>query len=471
MYALAQTEAPQAREILVHRYRKPREPADHERYLLSALFGEFFNGPDDVPALEALLARHPKDADAWLAANVFLTAHQAGQVEKAHAASLDRTRSALQRAAALEVLAHQADPAGLRLIDQVLAGLDRTKGHDLALLLESAGAVLYALRKDAASDAYQATAERMLQRLTAKDVADRTRLVVARRLARAFGVKRLTLDPTYWQRVVRVQKEIAEDAHTVARPRFAGIEASGKRVAYLIDMSDSMTETLRPGAMKGLEPGVDIPKKLDRSKIRNRFHLARELLRASLAGLDRDVEFIVIPFGTEARYLDATPRLMRATSGNVKKAMRELDKIEGAARLWDATNLHGALRKAFLATGRRPLKGGAHVHPKGFEDGVDTIFILSDGEPSWGDFGAWDLADVGTLKGDAEQDNAKPIAKRERINFWCPYRWGANLVRDLRRLNLFRKVEIHCLGTGEADEKLLAEIAEIGLGSVRILGK
>ena len=91
-------------------------------------------------------------------------------------------------------------------------------------------------------------------------------------------------------------------------------------------------------------------------------------------------------------------------------------------------------------------------------------------EPTYGDFTAWDVADVGTMKGNAEANDAKASRKRESLEFWCPYRWGVNLLRDLRRLNLFRKVEIHCLGTGEADRALLDSIAEVGLGRVRVVG-
>ena len=40
-----------------------------------------------------------------------------------------------------------------------------------------------------------------------------------------------------------------------------------------------------------------------------------------------------------------------------------------------------------------------------------------------------------------------------------------NLVEDVKRLNLFREVEIHCIGIGEANMGLLNQISRIGLGT------
>lgn len=62
-------------------------------------------------------------------------------------------------------------------------------------------------------------------------------------------------------------------------------------------------------------------------------------------------------------------------------------------------------------------------------------------------------------------------APSDTVEYCGPYWQPRHLVRDLRRLNLFRHAEIHCIGLGEASESLLREIASVGLGKVRILGK
>ena len=45
------------------------------------------------------------------------------------------------------------------------------------------------------------------------------------------------------------------------------------------------------------------------------------------------------------------------------------------------------------------------------------------------------------------------------------------LIRDIRRMNAFRRVRLHCVGLGEANETLLESLAAIGNGQVFIVGK
>lgn len=471
MYDLAWTQEPAAFELLARRYGRPRAPKDHERYLIASLCGEYFNEPDDLPRLQALARKHVKDRDAWLWFHVLETARRVEATAWVEEVAADTRRNRFVRAAALESMARAADSRALEVLREQLDGETWRKPFDRSLLLESGASILLAWKVVAAEEPYQQTALRLLERLREKDVGDRTRLVVARRLGRAFDVDRLSLDPAYWEQVVRNQKEIARGSDTLARPRFGGLEATGRRIAYLIDMSDSMAQPLDPGALPDLEVGVDI---LDDDRARtigNRFDLARELLRASVTRLPKGTEFLVVVFGSEARCLEATPGLTPATPRAVEKAMAEIEAVVPGNDEWKATNMHGAFLRAFQATSGRPLKEDEHVLEKGFARGCDTVFLLSDGEPTFGEFGAWDVADPGTRVGDAEHGDASAIDEERKIFFWCPYRWGVTMLRDLRRLNLFRKVEIHCLGTGEADEKLLEQIAEIGLGRVRILGK
>ena len=43
------------------------------------------------------------------------------------------------------------------------------------------------------------------------------------------------------------------------------------------------------------------------------------------------------------------------------------------------------------------------------------------------------------------------------------------LVEDVERLNLFRRAEVHCIGLGEADGKLLNEIARVTRGTATVI--
>ena len=58
------------------------------------------------------------------------------------------------------------------------------------------------------------------------------------------------------------------------------------------------------------------------------------------------------------------------------------------------------------------------------------------------------------------------------MTFYGPY-VDANgyLVDDVRRMNLFRNVAIHCIGVGEADMLPLRMIAATSLRETRLLGK
>ena len=470
MFALASTEDPRALEILTKRYRRPREPKDHERYLLGSLFGQFFNESVHLKPLKTLALKRDDDQDGWMWYHVLRTALRAGEADWVASVAQDRTRNVFVRAAALEALGRSKHAAALSTLEGVLTSMERTRPSITHRLLESGASVLYDLRGEATSEDYRSVARLLLSRTKARRVPDSTRLIVARHLGRAFGVRKLTFDTDYWNRVIEHQTEVARDGHTLARPRFAGLEATGTRIAYLLDMSDSMLEPVAPEIVEKLKVGRDIVDDTRRWGIRTRFDLARELLRASLAQLDPEAFFVVIGFGEEAYYLHATPGLEPAEPSRIRRAMAELDQIPATDRLWHATNMHGAFRKAFQATSGDPIPEYEHVARAGFTEGCDTIFLLSDGKPTCGDFYAMEMADAGTMTRDPESGRTEPLSRRAELAYFCPYSYPVNLLRDLKRLNLFRKVEIHCLGTGEADKSLLKDIAAVGLGSVLILG-
>ena len=58
----------------------------------------------------------------------------------------------------------------------------------------------------------------------------------------------------------------------------------------------------------------------------------------------------------------------------------------------------------------------------------------------------------------------------DRLHYSGPYREWDHLLVDLSRLNLFRKVEIHCIGTGEVQMGPLKRLATIGMGKAIAVG-
>lgn len=482
MRRLAATQDPRALEILGKRYGKPRIPKEHEQYLLAGVLGRHFTEARHVPALWRLARKHKKDAHAWLWLNALGAAARTPEAPDVRAAVLDGRLKPLLRAAALEALAAQRHPQTLSVVNALLAE-KRPRGKLARIALpESAAAALLPWRDAIATPPVQKAAGAVVDLLADDDLEDRTRLVIARHLARIFNVERVTLEHRYWRRLLSFQGQSDAEGETVeARPRFFGLEASGTRIAYLLDLSDSMLDPVTKRELddaKALHGSADGEADgIDWSKIQSRFDLARAFLKQSIRALGSDVAFVVIAFGKEAEPLRSTKGLVKASRGNVNKVLRELDDIE-AGRVTDrrphgtlrgSTNLHGALLRAYRATFRGFENTLEHADPTLFEKGVDTLFIFSDGKPTDDDFDAQDRFDGGTVTTDREKGGTATRGAGS-ANYFGPYIRANNLLADVRRMNTFRKAEIHTVAMGEADSRLLRGLAELGLGGYQPIG-
>jgi hypothetical protein len=102
------------------------------------------------------------------------------------------------------------------------------------------------------------------------------------------------------------------------------------------------------------------------------------------------------------------------------------------------------------------------------EDGADTLFVLSDGDPTYDNWPEVDIKHPGVVIGDPETRTKRP--EYENVIYYGPYfQWGL-IIDDVQRMNLFRKCEIHCIGVGEAQMDQLRKLAEIGLGETQQVG-
>jgi hypothetical protein len=187
------------------------------------------------------------------------------------------------------------------------------------------------------SAARLATLEEARERLV-KEVAERNReLAAARRNLGAVQDEKKAL------------RERADRLQAAAAHRFEGIELTGKRVVFLVDMSGSMElldlRTLAPNKWAGVNETLG------------------KLMR-SLPGLEK---FQVIIFsdkasfllGGDGRWLDFDP----------KTSVERTTKALAAIKPEGETNLHAALAAAFRLRA----------------DGLDTIYLLSDGIPNAGE--------------------------------------------------------------------------------------
>ncbi len=493
----AQTHDVRALKILAKSYARPEVPKDQVRYLLASICADQFKAPPHLDAWRAWRKKHTKPTDAWLwfralGADIQIDGTpETVRIARKHA-------SGVLRAAALEALIERKDPAALTLTGEALAA-PPAKPFDRMLLLESAAEALYVFRAQRATDAWKAAFALLRPLLDAKTTMERTRLVVGRRLALIPGA----LEPA----------ELGRYSPPV-KPTFLGIEASGHRIVYIIDMSDSMLTPLtgkeladlrkpphqvRPpikrkpvvtGGKKQEAPKAAPPPptpaqkqiaeamaKLPWKRIRNRFDAAREFLKLSLRGLTPQQQFCVIGFGSEARTLAATPGLRPAIEKHIEKACVELDVIEpgqatGArprGTLWGYTNIHGGMHRAFKVRAKGLSKKAEYVDPATFAEGCDTIFLLSDGKPTWDDWPEWDIRLAKHKSGDPE--SGAETKDHEKGHYYGPYALGSWLRDDVRRLNLFRKTEMHCIGIGEFDTHLLEWISARGMGRFRRIGE
>ncbi len=187
---------------------------------------------------------------------------------------------------------------------------------------ELAAARLYKDRLDAAEER---------ERFLAKQLADRQTAMAAAKKA-----------------LVALEKE-KQNLHAAAESRFAGIALTGRRVIFLVDMS---------GSMELVDENTAAPEKW--VEVRNT--VAR--LMRSLPGLEKYqviafAEKTEFPLGGAGKWLEhdpkTSPQLVVKTLAGVKPK--------------GGTNMYAALQTAFQYR----------------DDGLDTVYLLSDGLPNVGE--------------------------------------------------------------------------------------
>jgi len=487
---IAETKDPRALQLLIDGYTKPENPKAFVRYMCASLAAHYFEDLKFLPAFASWRNSHRKDQDAWLWYRT-LAAH----LERKDAEELIRVATSndrlFLRAAAVHAMGTGMDTKALPFIDTILDDLPRDP-VERAVLVEGLGAVMYAQRHRLGDKDFQDPVSRLVHQMDAKETLYRTKLTIARHLMRVFNSDDLIIEADPWLRRL-AHNTGPEDKYKdrYAQPTFMGIKGTGKMIGYVIDMSDSMLKRVKvPEKKKQPKTPVTGPKGKEEKKpktiedeipwamVKNRFDVAREYLKVSLRGLQSDMHFCIVYFGTKAAPLKSTPGLIPVTPENVKKAIKELDRIKPGLPKGDRkdgtlrgnTNLHGGIHRIFKARRKKLVGDDEYVDKKAFLEGCDTIFILSDGDPTWCDWPTeqpqpdpWDPV------GDPETRTRHTPKKDYRLIYHGPYHDWRYLVDDVRRLNLFRQAEIHCIGLGEASKRLLDRIAKQGFGKVKMV--
>ncbi len=121
---------------------------------------------------------------------------------------------------------------------------------------------------------------------------------------------------------------------------YYGIEIHAKRLLFVIDRSGSMNE-----AASGTR----------------RIDLAKRELVTALQGLDERCQFGILVFDSDVRHWKED--LVLASDSNKRNAIRFVERLSAGSR----TNTYGALRRALE-----------------FDDQLEAIFLLTDGQPTIG---------------------------------------------------------------------------------------
>lgn len=491
MIRLAETRDPRALQALVARYARPEAPEDHVRYLVAAITALYFNDSASVETWEKWLDKNDSDPDAWL--------WYWGQQVRAKNGQLDdvldnarKHKNDYMRAASIEALGalkHIKVPA---LVVELLAD-EKMKDMEFSLIAEACASALYEMRESLGNDDYNKAVNALIDLYEREKLPERTKLVIGRHLKGIFDVDFVAVDAGTWRQIMQSAGAVRQnDDPDATAPVFMGIKGTGERICYVIDLSDSMMTPLNSREREELEhaeteegnKGENQPGKLPWNKINNRFEAAREFLKLAISELAEEKLFAVIIFGDEAEPLMTTPKMIKATDSNKNKVTRELDSIRpGPATperrngtLKGMTNLHGGICRAFQMTTKGVMSQFEHVDENGFESGADAIFVLSDGAPVWDDYNAIDDRDPEDQGGDPEGGTMGQ--NTPQLHYCGPYTypwqmnpgWPFHLLDDIKRMTLYRNVEINCVGIGEADASLLEAITQIGMGKLKRVG-
>jgi len=481
--ALADTRDARALQLFVNEYeRAATEP--QVRAFLASIACDTFETKTDLVALRAWRDTRRDDDDAWLWYRVGLHEVEHGGAAEVVARLRDTKLAAPLRGASLLALAAWADPS---VPDAITALLDASSPTEpqRGLLVECCARALRSQAGRWGSPAYTTVALRLVGLVADPKVPERTRLLLGRVFAHAAGLPRPLRSATGWRLLLEGAAEPApdDDGRRYAPPvTFMDVATTGNRIGFVVDASGSMEaplttrerDDLRPASppagtpterpkgpttpdakdgpsqRRGRDDGAAPPPLAKSSadgllevglrweRIRCRYDAALEFVRAAVARLDEDVRFAAVLFGTRTDDLVRKQGLVPATRANVAGMTKAVDvRLAGSSTL-GATNLHGGITRMFRTDEKGFRPDASPLDGILLRDGVDTVYVLSDGAPSADDW------DDGTEVG---------------IRSSGTYYEDAQLLDDIDRWNLFRHAEINAISIGTGFGDLLEQLA------------
>lgn len=418
--------------------------------------GATLKGITDVDALKAAekAVGSPKDpgdffAAFWALSGIAMGASPTGDailqaaLKKSHASDVSLRACALEaigEAARVE-LAQWLIP----LLNETTPAVDKGNAFETLALLSSARRLGLLIEEGKRKPLMEALIHVLDQ---AKD--ERVDYFAANALSKLTG-QQPYIDPAWWRNyLVNGAPAGADQSRTVAKPTFFDAIAVGLRVLFVIDISGSMEwpadlEFRRKGPQTGRrKEGVDGP---DYSGVRTKLDLAKVELIWTLNKLPEDMNFNIVVYEAKHRLIDEAVEGM--VSADIENKTR-FSNLVRQLRPDGGTNIHGSLMRAFRMTKKKDVAGDPALDKKAMLEGADTIFFLTDGEPSWSD----DSTAYGSVHPKWGRIGNGKFCKPDAI------------LADISRVNTFRKVVIHTVGISKDHAKdLLEKLAEQNHGS------
>ena len=324
------------RDVEVRRAAAEALGRRRDRDALPALH-EMLQAPDDPAdlriALEAITAIEGLSS-AWLKQLAGFASHENRELRNAAIEVIGRARDKRHLEVVLAALSHPDWSTRFAAIDAV----ESIRHKDgVAALVERIGAEQGRMRRRIAEVLWRLTAQ-----LFDEDAA------AWRGWWAEAGAKFEVASEKELDAAERERERRRLTARTTAAPKFFGIDVESHRVIFVIDISGSMIESMY-GRYVGKRPAA-------------RIDIAKQELKQAIENLDEGALFNVFAFsGGVARWQEE--------GIGVNTAQSRADALEWIERLGasGATNLYDALKLAFA------------------DPDVDTIFVMSDGEPTSGE--------------------------------------------------------------------------------------
>jgi len=270
---------------------------------------------------------------------------------------------------------------------------------------------------------------------------DRIDYFTANALGKLAG-KEPYLDAGWWKNWLLNGEAPPDISKTIAKPTFFNAVAVGTRVLFIVDVSGSMEWPADMAFRKSPVTGKGAERGPDYTHVKTKLDLAKVELIWSLGNLPENIYFNIIVYETTHRLIDEkTEGLVPAKPDNKTR----FSNLVRGLKANGGTNIHGSLMRGLRMTKKKSIEGDVALEKKLMLEGVDTIFFLTDGTPSWSDEST-EFARVDPKWGSI--GNGK---------FCDP----AAILADIARVNTFRKVVIHTVAVGkDANHEMMKDLAE-----------